>query len=424
MIIDLRTVLGVVLRPLLFLLYFGSGFAPRSSRRWVFGSWSGRRFADNAAALFEHVRGLERSGITPVWISHDRAVIAELRQRGCIVHAPWSLGGIAACLTAGVFVYDGLTKDINHWLSRGAKRVLLRHGVGIKKVERAIEHPQHRLYQLFYGPWWRRAIWSYLLPWHLVRPDLMIATSPDHAVQGQRYYDVDADRVVITGFPRNDRLLSTTAHEIDGRLAPLVDEARARRLPVFLYMPTFRDDDSRFDFPLRELEQIAARLGIILAVKLHFVDGLRQKSFVPAPQGNLRLLDPAIDAGDVFPFSAGLISDYSSVVFDFLLTELPVIFFVPDLDDYLRHSRSFYYNFDEVTPGPKARSLAELETALAAAVERGLGDWREPYAAVLSRLHSYRDPGSSERTYRAIVARFVPSVADCATGTLTNSSVS
>ncbi len=50
--------------------------------------------------------------------------------------------GIWTCLTGGIFVFDGLTRDVNHWLSRGAKRILLRHGVGIKVLERGIKTPK------------------------------------------------------------------------------------------------------------------------------------------------------------------------------------------------------------------------------------------------------------------------------------------
>lgn len=421
MIINLQTVAGVLLRPLMFALYFLSGFAPRSPTRWVFGSWSGKRFADNAAALFEYVDGNEQSPVEAVWISHDRDIVRKIRERDGVAHTVWSPSGMLACLTAGVFVFDGLTKDVNHWLSRGAKKILLRHGVGIKKVERAIEHRQHRLYQLFHGTWWQRSFWAYLLPWHLVRPDLLIATSPDHAVQGQKYYDVDLDRVVITGFPRNDVLMSADVTSVDDRVRPLVDEAASRQLPIFLYMPTFRDDDSRFDFPLQELEAMASRLGVMLVVKLHLVDGLRQKSFVPDPQGNLRLLDPMIDASTIFPAATSLISDYSSVVFDFILTEKPVIFFVPDLDQYLRHSRSFYYDFEEVTSGPKAKTLDELEAAIAAAKVAGRGEWLDRYERILERFHTFRDAGSSARAYEAIVQRFLPSEVDRSAVRLTKS---
>jgi len=423
MMIKLQKALGVALRPLMFAAYFLSGLVPRAPDRWVFGSWSGRRFADNAAALFEHVESLDDSCINAVWISLDRQIIRDLRKRGFDARSPWSPRGIAACLTAGVYVFDGLTKDINHWLSRGAKTVLLRHGIGIKKVERAIEQPQHRLHQLFHGSRWQRAFWSYLLPWHLVRPDMMIAASPEHATQGQTYYGVGPERVEITGFPRNDRLMTAHTSPLDTGTHRLVAEARERRLPVYLYLPTFRDDDSRFDFPLRELDAMASRLGVMIAVKLHFVDGQRNKSFVPDPDGNLRMIDANLDANTLFGIAEGLVSDYSSVVFDFILTEKPVVFFVPDLDQYRQHSRSLYYDFEEVTPGPKARSIEELEAAIHAALKHGLGHWRGRYEDMLTRFHTYRDARSSERTYGAIVTRFLPAASRNADGSLTKSAV-
>jgi len=215
MILTLEGALGVMLRPLLFILYFLSGFIARNPHRWVFGSWSGKRFADNGAAMFEYVVARDEPFVEPIWISRDAGVIRGLRNRGFAVYHPWSIKGMLACLTAGVYVFDGLTKDINHWLSRGARRILLRHGVGIKKVERAIEHPAHRLYKLFHGSARQRLVWSYLLPWHLVRPDLVVATSPDHVQQAQDYYGVSAEKVAITGFPRNDRLLRAASDRRD-----------------------------------------------------------------------------------------------------------------------------------------------------------------------------------------------------------------
>jgi CDP-glycerol glycerophosphotransferase len=320
-------------------------------------------------------------------------------------------------------VFDGLTKDINHWLSRGAKKVLLRHGVGIKNIERAIDHPNHRLYQLFHGSLLQRLFWRYLLPWHLIRPDLMMATSPDHAAQGQLYYGVDTERVVITGFPRNDRLLSPPGPSEDKCIRALSAESKRRQLPMYLYLPTFRDDASRFEFPLAELEQMASRLGIMLLLKLHFVDDQRNKTFVPAHDSHLRILESSVDPNTLFQLAAGLISDYSSVVFDFILTGKPVIYFVPDLDDYLRHSRSFYYDFDDVTPGPKTRSVDELEAALRVVMSHGLGEWQSRYEAILSRFHTYRDARSSERALQAISGRFLPSVTDGTSRALTESTI-
>ncbi len=56
-----------------------------------------------------------------------------------------------------------------------------------------------------------------------------------------------------------------------------------------------------------------------------------------------------------------LITDYSSIVFEYSLFERPVCFFAPDLRDYY-DDRGFYYDYDSMTPGPvfeKERDVAE-----------------------------------------------------------------
>ena len=152
---------------------------------------------------------------------------------------------------------------------------------------------------------------------------------------------------------------------------------------------------------------MATRIGVILAIKLHFVDSQRTSSYVPKPGGNLRFIDPKVDPKYVFPVTAGLISDYSSVVFDYMLTEKPVIFFVPDIDEYLQSSRNFCYDFDEVTPGPKAKTLRELEAAIVAVRDDNQEEWRDFYESILQMFHTYRDSGSGERVYEAIFSRCV-----------------
>lgn len=401
-------IVGLLFRPLLFAFYFLSGFAPRRPDRWVFGSWSGKRFADNSAALFEYVTAHKSDTVEAIWISSNATILSKLRRCGYRAYHPWSLSGAHACLTAGVYVFDGLTKDINHWYSRGARRVLLRHGVGMKKVERAIEQPGHRLYQLFHGNLPQRAFWSYLLPWHLVRPDMLIATSPVHAAQGQEYYDVGPERMAITGFPRIDRLMRSDAQSPDEQVRSVLENAIRRKAPVYLYLPTFRDVPAGFEFPLEDMRAMANRLGIVLLVKLHYVDRERYQSFEFDPDSSLQLIDARIDPNLLFHAVDGLISDYSSVTFDFILTGKPVLFYVPDLEDYLLNSRTLYFNFNEITPGPRAKNVTELEAALSTVIDNRLGEWRDQYQAVLDRFHTFRDAESSKRTYEEILARFVP----------------
>ncbi len=406
MIVDLKTLLGVLLRPVLFLLYFLSGFVPRDRNKLVFGSWSGHRYADNTAALFEYMCRAGDPKLRLVWLSQERLIVKRLQDMGvCAFHA-WSPRGLHACLTAGTLVFDGLTKDINHWTSRGAQRVLLRHGVGIKKIERAIDAPNHHLYKLFHGNLLQKLYWRYLIPWHVVQPDLIIATSPDHAKQAEAYYDVDPDRIVITGFPRNDQLDKNMSDDLDADLLRWLHESRRLEIPVFLLLPTFRDQRSPLPFSWHKLNDIAGRAGVRILMKLHYVDERRGVASGFENQSHVVLADASIIPASLFNKVDALISDYSSVIYDFILTRKPVVFFVPDYDEY-RRGRGFFYDYDTVTPGPKATNMAELEAALRMVTEHGRGAWAADYERVLDKFHTFKDTGSCERTYNLILCRCV-----------------
>ena len=59
-----------------------------------------------------------------------------------------------------------------------------------------------------------------------------------------------------------------------------------------------------------------------------------------------------------------LVTDYSSVMFDYAVLERPMVFFVPDLEQYRDSLRGFYFDFEASAPGPLVRTTAELVGAL------------------------------------------------------------
>ena len=59
-----------------------------------------------------------------------------------------------------------------------------------------------------------------------------------------------------------------------------------------------------------------------------------------------------------------LITDYSSIYFDYLFTDKPVVFFAYDLEKYQKHSREMYFDYEEYTPGVKVKNQQELERVL------------------------------------------------------------
>lgn len=129
---------------------------------------------------------------------------------------------------------------------------------------------------------------------------------------------------------------------------------------ILLYAPTFRGRVSEAEGPdALDIEELRQRLAgeWVLLIKHHpyvqappsIPDGCEDFAFFVADQPTDRLMA----AADM------LITDYSSVIFEYALLGRPMAFFAYDLEDY-GGWRGFYYPYEEMTPGPVVRTTSDL----------------------------------------------------------------
>jgi CDP-glycerol glycerophosphotransferase len=168
-----------------------------------------------------------------------------------------------------------------------------------------------------------------------------------------------------------------------------------------LYAPTWRDDMAggwRRASMVTHLDIAAARA----ALGEDYVFLLRGHRFHLRTAGRAAARGRAVDVTD-YPEINDLILaadvavlDYSSLRFDFSLTGRPMIFLVPDLEDYAGGVRGFLYDFAESAPGPMLDTTGEVVAAL-----RDLDGVRsrhaEEYAAFAARFNRYMDGTSTRR---------------------------
>jgi CDP-glycerol glycerophosphotransferase len=168
------------------------------------------------------------------------------------------------------------------------------------------------------------------------------------------------------GYPRNDPLVD------GGDVEELAALRRRLRIDdddrtVILYAPTFRTDenghpDARFEIPF-DLERFVRELGDshLLLVRAHYL------STAVVPPG---LRGTVIDVGhihDITPLlllADALVTDYSSVMFDYALRDRPMIFYTPDEDDYVTRQRGAYFDLATHAPGPVVRDEDALLATL------------------------------------------------------------
>jgi CDP-glycerol glycerophosphotransferase len=181
----------------------------------------------------------------------------------------------------------------------------------------------------------------------------------------RRAYAIEGEMLEL-GYPRNDLLAGADrderTREVRRRLG-LPEGAR-----TVLYAPTYRDDlrDNRGRYrlePALDVDLLRSAVGedtIVLFRKHHYcVD--------PVPvtaDGFVRDVSEYPDGTELMLAADVLVTDYSSMMFDFANTGRPMLFFTYDLDAYRDEIRGFYFDFAAQAPGPLLRTNAELADAL------------------------------------------------------------
>jgi CDP-glycerol glycerophosphotransferase (TagB/SpsB family) len=198
------------------------------------------------------------------------------------------------------------------------------------------------------------------------------------------------------GYPRDDALLSGDPAAIRARLG-LPDD-----VTVLLYAPTWRDDRPEHIDHL----DVAAFTD---ALGPGYVTLIRGHSRTILPGRDLRasnVLDVTgyPDVTELFLVADALITDYSSVMFDYSVTGKPMFFFAPDLDHYREQLRGFYFDLDEAAPGPVVQDSAEL-VGLVRDRAATSARYAEKYAAWRARFNPRDDGKSAARVVARLLQR-------------------
>lgn len=167
-------------------------------------------------------------------------------------------------------------------------------------------------------------------------------------------------QVVATGVSRTDVFYDQ--HFIEQSKAAVYSVCpAAENKKSILYAPTFRGRVAKAESPdCLDIPAMKRALGdeYVLLIKHHpFV---KQPPVVPEDCADFAMdVTKSLEIDQLLCASDVCVSDYSSLIFEYSLFERPMIFFAYDLDDYFDW-RGFYYNYDELTPGPVVKETEEI----------------------------------------------------------------
>lgn len=346
--------------------YFLSGFWPRDVELWIFGAWEGLKYCDNAKYLFEYLTGSPRPlAKRIIWITHSRQVRDMLVDKGLPVYLSSSWKAWACCLRAGfIFVTHG-RHDLINFLTRGAVTVNLNHALPIK-------HMGYDAVNLaYYKPpsVWHKKFFQLTMPYWTIDFNYSVGASEQTSHIFSSFQKIVRSRVLPFGFPRFEHLLYGVRESGD-RMRWLrdsgVDPSGIKR--VILYTPTFRDKKGfnhfGYGFDLVKLEGILSEHQALLFISLHPFDDLAVPAEI-SQNYNQHIKNIKIgNINDILSFVDILITDYSSVMFDYILLGRPIIYTQFDHEEFIRGQRGLYWDYDRVTPGHKAVNWQEVIKAL------------------------------------------------------------
>lgn len=333
----------------------------------LYNSFTGRQYSDSPRAIHEELvaRGLP---LEHRWVVLDGQVALPGTAQAVRVNGrDW----YEAYATSRYIVTN---QHLPEWFRRRDGQVVVQtwHGTPLKRIAHDIADVR------FADP-------TYLEKLSVETPNWSVLLSPNRFSTPilRRAFRFDGE-VLESGYPRNDVLRrgrDVTAARVRAGLG-LPDGKK-----VVLYAPTWRDDEyygaGRYKLQLQlDLDRAAAALGDdhVLLVRSHpnVADEIPQ-----AGGGFVWDVSRYPDIADLLATTDILITDYSSVMFDFANTGRPMLFFTYDLEHYRDKLRGFYVDFEAEAPGPLLGTSDEVIDALRdiGAVTRRYRDAYQEFAA-------------------------------------------
>lgn len=359
-------------------------------------------FACNPYALWKYIT--ENTEHETAWLVSEKSHLEVLRSRGiiCELYDTYRgnlLASKAKYVISNVYVFGAIPKK------EGQIFVNLWHGSGIKA---------HDFYDYHLHQQQKNKVLEFS-----EKTDLMCVHSLDDRFRLSAMLHYDLRKSYVTGQPRLDCVESSDGL---GKLAQIYGEDIKKYKKYILFVPSFRANSSHHsgkfysdnifrldDYRDSELEVFLEQNNAALIYKLHPIEqtalkgvGFSMNKYCYSLtdemlfQADIRY-DEILNAFDL------MISDYSSIAFDFLLLNRPIVYLIPDYDEYRSQKGFVFYNIDQYMPGDKAYHFSELLSAMEEAV-RCPWKYEHEREFVLSQRFEYRDRHSAKRCYEMLVS--------------------
>ncbi|MBQ6401023.1 MAG: CDP-glycerol glycerophosphotransferase family protein [Firmicutes bacterium] len=358
----------------------------------LFETFMGRQYGDNPRAIYERMIADPRfDGFRYIWVLMDKEkkdLFPQLANVETVDRDDWNYYDLVASAK-----YVITNSNLDYGITKREGQVFLQtwHGTPLKRLRCDIQAEHGNAINSIEEIHMRNDL-------DAVRYDYFLSPSPFATEKFTSAFDLKKlgkeDILVETGYPRNDLLYNYTEEDA-ARIREELDIPEGKK--VILYAPTFRDnrhDGGGYVYDLHlDMDRLQREFGeeYVMLFRVHYFvansfDFSRYSDFVRNVSG-LDDISPLYTIADI------LITDYSSVFFDYANLRRPMIFYMYDKEDYAGDIRGFYLSLDEL-PGP----IVTTEEELCREIRRAsIEPWQEKYDRFNEKYNPLDDGHASER---------------------------
>ncbi|QIL45795.1 CDP-glycerol glycerophosphotransferase family protein [Vagococcus coleopterorum] len=347
-----------------FLSWLFSKCLNRDDNMIYFESFLGRQYSDNPRAIYEYINK-EYPEYKCYW-GMDSRFFSKFDDLGLNTVPKISIKGLYIIAKSKYWVTNS---RVPLWVTKPSDTIYLQtwHGTPLKKL--AIDMDDENIPDR-----WNRPIpYKEAFSLESDRWDYMISPNKYSTEIFKRCFNFN-NAMLETGYPRNDYLTTSNNQEH-------IDEIKQKLgLPldkkIILYAPTWRDY-KHYELEL-DLQRMQEEIGddYYIIFRLHYL--VLTTNDISEDNSFIKNVSSYNEISELYLISDLLITDYSSVFFDYAILKRPMIFYCYDLEEYKNDLRGFYFDFEKDAPGPIVQTEDELIKAIKNSdeqkVSKGFGD--------------------------------------------------
>ncbi|MCY9068826.1 CDP-glycerol glycerophosphotransferase family protein [Bacillus inaquosorum] len=326
---------------------------PRNNKLILFESYSGKQFSCNPRAIYEYLQeNKDQYDYKLIW-SIDKRYLSALDGVDAAYIKRFSFKWIWYMATAKYWITNS---RLPLWIPKPKNTLYVQtwHGTPLKKLANDMDevHMPGTTTEKYKQNFLQEASkWDYL-----ISPNAYSTEIFKRAFQFKK-------QILETGYPRNDILYSLNKESLINKVKQELGIGEDKK--IILYAPTWRDNEfkkvGQYKFKLQfDLEEMKRELGdsVVILLRMHYL--VSEKFNLRKYKDFVKDVSLYKDIRDLYLISDLLITDYSSVFFDYMNLKKPIVFFVYDLPAYRDSIRGFYFDFQQKTPGNLVQTSEEL----------------------------------------------------------------